>query len=474
MMHASCDPDPSMAVRRRIWLPAAGLIALAAMVWVCAEARPLYEMLMHIMIKVPGPHPFVDFQAVASASRCWSHGVNVYVHNVCFDDVWPGQVFNYSPLWLRLPWLASLESLRVPVGILLCAGFMASLFLLPAPPGRGARATALLVLFSSAGWLALERSNFDLMMFVMIVAGIAMRGLALPWRCLGYALIACAGLLKFYPFMAMAVVLRERFTTLAAVAAASIAALACLVFLTHDELSLMAHGLPEPSIYTLQFGMLDLPTGLGATLARHLQSARHWDPVAARAIGTHAATMLLLVLALASATVACLIGRACRLPAALALLPPRMLDCAGAGAVLLCGCFFSGRNVIYRGIFLLLVLPALATLSRTAPTSWGRALCRAAGPLMVFVVWEPCLETMLFVAGLTVQIPYRGDAYLWLPQTPAGYALWLFSELAWWCIVTLLLAVAGAFVIRADAWADLGACIARMRKARGAQAVQGL
>jgi hypothetical protein len=35
----------------------------------------------------------------------------------------------------------------------------------------------------------------------------------------------------------------------------------------------------------------------------------------------------------------------------------------------------------------------------------------------------------------------------------AGYILWLAGELAWWWIITLLLAVLGAFVGRTELWA---------------------
>ena len=35
---------------------------------------------------------------------------------------------------------------------------------------------------------------------------------------------------------------------------------------------------------------------------------------------------------------------------------------------------------------------------------------------------------------------------------PAGYLLWLFNELSWWWIVTVLLALLAAFVFNSQLW----------------------
>jgi hypothetical protein len=139
-------------------------------------------------------------------------------------------------------------------------------------------------------------------------------------------------------------------------------------------------------------------------------------------------------------------------------LPTRQLDFLVAGAALISGCFFASQSVIYRGIFLLLALPGLAELSRQIPTASGRRLFGSAGPAVVFVLWTPFLDECLNLAGLSARLQYIGvspqtalllhypNNYNNFPSSTWGYWLWLASELAWWWIITLLLAVLGAFV----------------------------
>ena len=62
---------------------------------------------------------------------------------------------------------------------------------------------------SWATMLAMERGNTDLLMFATAVlfAHVAMR--SAPSRCAGYVLVLGAGLLKFYPLVMLALVIRE-------------------------------------------------------------------------------------------------------------------------------------------------------------------------------------------------------------------------------------------------------------------------
>ena len=128
------------------------------------------------------------------------------------------------------------------------------------------------------------------------------------------------------------------------------------------------------------------------------------------------------------------------------------------------GCFFASQSVIYRGIYLLLALPGLAELSRQIPTPSGRRLFGSAGAAIVFVLWTPFLDECLNLAGLSARLQYIGLAprtalllhypnnYNNSPSSTLGYGLWLASELAWWWIITLLLAVLSAFLVRTELW----------------------
>jgi hypothetical protein len=145
-------------------------------------------------------------------------------------------------------------------------------------------------------------------------------------------------------------------------------------------------------------------------------------------------------------------------------LPTRQTDFLFTGAALICGCFFASQSVIYRGIYLLLALPGLAELSRRQQTPLRRRLFASAGAAIVFVLWTPFLDQCLKFVGLTGPVAYIGlarrtallnhyDNYDNFPGFTLGYVLWLAGELAWWWIITLLLAVLGAFVARTELWA---------------------
>lgn len=443
---------PSKLLLSRYAVPTVGLGALALFIFLYVSYPATYLFIMKIMIKGAAPRPFADLEWIPSSIRCWSDGVNVYVNNTCYD-VWTGVKFNYSPLWLRARFLLPLEKSTYPAGILMCVIFFASLASLPPPQRLRDQAAVLLVTLSCGTFLAMERGNIDLVMFVLFIAALNLRGLALPFRLAGYALILLAGLLKFYPVVALIIVLRERVPVVVAVAIASVTALATLVLAYHQEFGWMAQNLPPPSYFTLQFSAMDLPGGIGVSVAKILVKVLHQDVGAAQAVGVLISRGLLLILVVATVVVAVVLGRRYRLPCTLAQLPARQTDYLVTGAALICGCFFAGPNVIYRGMFLLLALPGLATMSRTIAAAAGRRAFASACAAIAFVLWIPLLEACLSGIGWATPLPYGLKIYDSFPGFSAAYVLWLASELAWWWIITLLLAVLGAFVVRTESWA---------------------
>jgi hypothetical protein len=136
-------------------------------------------------------------------------------------------------------------------------------------------------------------------------------------------------------------------------------------------------------------------------------------------------------------------------------------------------------NAIYRGMYLLLALPGFAELSRQTLTPLGRPLFASAGAAIVFVLWTAFLDQCLVFGGLTGRLNYTGmarqvaplyydtayDLYNNISDT-LGYVLWLAGELAWWWIITLLLAVLGAFVVRTELWGLFAVCCGNKRAPR--------
>jgi hypothetical protein len=436
---------------------------LAFFVFIYIKYSAIYFFLMKAMIKVPAPHAFADWEYVPSAIRCWWEGVDVYVDNTCFK-VWPDpQPFPYSPLLLRATFLRTGENWINATMLPVCVLFFLSLATLPPPGSWRDLVITLFATLSCATFLVMERGNADLILFLMIVAAIDLRRLPLAFRLGGCGLIMLAGLVKFYPFMALIGVLRERLVVLAAVSVASMAALAVLLFY-HHELALMSANLPAPSYFMLQFSSANLPAGIGVFVGKVLERLLHADAGTARATGALATYALLPILIVSAITGAFIIGHRCQLPGIQTRLPTRQTDFLFTGAALISGCFFASQSVIYRGIYLLLALPGLAELSRRQQTPLRRRLFASAGAAIVFVLWMPFLDQCLKFVGLTEPVAYIGlarrtallyhyDNYDNFPGFTLGYVLWLAGELAWWWIITLLLAVLGAFVARTELWA---------------------
>jgi hypothetical protein len=441
----------SWFIQSRLLVPTGGLTLLAIFTVLYTYHPAIYFFIMDAMIKFPAPRVFADGEWIWSSIKCWSEGVNVYVNNTCYD-VWPDTSYSYSPLLLRATFLQHLEVWPKLTGLLIAVLFFLSLASLPLRRKSRDQALTLLVMVSGGTFLAIERGNLDLMMFLLVIAALNLLRLPLLFRLAGYFLIALAGLLKFYPFVALIVVLRERTAVLVAVAIASLAALATLVLTYHQELVWMVGNIQTPSYFTLQFGAANLPKGLGITAAKILERVFDEDASTARSIGDSMARSLMPILVVATGAAGVVLGRYHRLPSVMARLSARELDFLIAGAAVISGCFFAGQNVIYRGIFFLLVVPSLMVLSDIHPNAIGCRIFKGTCIAIVFVLWIPFLEMCLFRAGLTTRLIYEADPYVEFPGSEAGYLLWLFSELAWWWIITVLLAVLGSYVVQTELW----------------------
>ena len=440
-----------------------GLLALGFVTFLYMKHPYLYMKLINGIIKFRAPHPFIDWEYVPSAIRCWAEGVDVYIDNTCYNVGGHPQPYPYSPLLLRATFLAAGEHWINVTMLSICVLFFLSLATLTPPHDGGELIIALFATLSCATFLGVERGNADLILFLMIVAGIHLRVLPLAFRLGGCGLIVLAGLVKFYPFVALIVVLRERLLVIAAVAVASVAALATLLFY-HHELGLMAANLPAPSYFTMQFGSANLPSGIGLSVGKIMEKLGYANAHGAQAVGALVARAVLPILVVSAIGAAFLIAGRCDLRLVEARLAARQLDFLVAGAALISGCFFASQSVIYRGIYLLLALPGLAELSRQITTPLGRRLFGSVGAAIVFVLWRPFLSECLNLAGLSARLQYIGLApraalllhypnnYNNFPSSTFGYGLWLASELAWWWIITLLLAVLIAFVGRAEPW----------------------
>jgi len=411
----------------RFAAPAAGLAAMTALALLYQfEPHYYFRILLFSGIE-PFSYPFLDFSILTSVD-CWQRGVDVYVSNPC--DVL-ARPYNYPPIWLRFAFLPGGEWSNL-FGLCLAILFFLALALLP-PPRTGKELTLRLVAtLSPVTAYAVERANIDLLMFVIATsAGVLLLG-PLRRRVAAYALIVIAGLLKIYPLVLLVLTLRERprmFLWVNAVAAAVVVA-SGLYF--YAELIKMVRNLPESWTLSDSFGARLIPD----LIAELVDWTMHRGLVMVGLVKI--ATFAVLFLAMAGWFFH--IVRWSNFRFALARLPEPEKIYLVIGATLIGGCFFAGSSIGYRGIHLLFALPGLLAMARMKDDLRVRRAAKLGCVLVValtwvgFFTWQAGSAEALFPQILTALI---GNTF----GIRLTHFLWFLSEIAWWQIVTLFVAI---------------------------------
>jgi hypothetical protein len=444
-------PKPNVVV------PLAGLAFLAMATWLYHAAPGAYGHILQALMLRPFPHPFIDWEFMPTAITCWHKGVDVYQDNTCYTPVPHGQ-FNYSPLWLRAWFLPDGRRWINLFGLGFGVAFFAALATLPSQRSLRDLSVTALASLSSLVTFAIERANVDIVIFLLAVLGGHLLTGRLFARLGGYGAFLFAGLLKFYPLVLMVTVLRERLRTAIILGALALVIMAALAASFQTELSHVGKAIPAGSYFTDLFGAVDLPYGL-SQLITVAAGALGVGGYAATVVLGHVLPVLLLGILFAGALVcAVILSERHSVRAAFAALPIREGGLLTVGAVLVCGCFFVGQSVGYRGIFLLLVLPGLLRLSHDAKSKTLRGIARHTCWAVVFVMWVLSLQWSFVAAGLARET----IAY----DSPIGLVHWLLHELAWWWIVTVLLSVLYSFMMDSAASRDLRALAGNVARRR--------
>lgn len=385
----------------------------------------VYEAIIRFWGVTPGSFgPFLDMHGLTAAWQCHRLGIDVAVSDPC--DVMR-RPFNYGPLWLPLAYLAPGPGFGDALGWGCGFMFIASLFALP--PAKSLIETGLRVAATLSPMVvfALERGNPDLVIFMLALLVGVLAASPSRLRFGAYALIIIAGLLKYYPFALLALTLRERPARFIAVNLAALASAALMAALYWSDL---VRGMPliaAGPYFTDLFAAKNLPFGLVAALGTLAGYAPDTPPPGASLL---AGALFLLL------TAACiaLAARILTLPewrTTLAKLTPLESSFLLIGGLLVCGCFFAGQSISYRGTLLLLVLPGFLALRRHAHGPGLKRLCTAAGMVTVVLMWRVFLRVhfveLLELAGL--------------PGTMVSalrLEFWMACELAWWFLVAMM------------------------------------
>lgn len=380
----------------------------------------------------PVKEPFLDLRYIFAGVECWAKGVNVYISNPC-DPL--GRPHGYSPLWLRFVFLPS-QSWTVVAGLIVDLVFLIALSAFPSPQSRGEVAIMLAAALSPPVVFALQRANVDVLIFLMLLAAARLWIGRSSRRMLSYGLVTFAGLLKFYPLIVLALAVREKLKTCAAILGIAGILLIGFVAYFHTELVEMTRNIPTGGYYMGDmFGAENFPDGITAA---YLGTSGGWFGIALWS------ALFALTLAVAAATFLLLAGRH-----EIARLAPLESALLLFGAVVVCGCFFAGQNVGYRGIFLLFPVPGLFALHRRSSDRRARRLAAQACTLVLFVLWQGILTwnaNALDAARMWLDAPFASA--LWI-------ALWSARELAWWLLAGILSGIVLCFVVESPAFDGL-------------------
>lgn len=359
---------------------------------------------------------FLDSYAVLASSDAARAGLSPDAPN-------PYDVFQrshkYSDWWFVAGQMGLTRQDNFRVGLAWVLMFLAAAFSVLRPRSQREAAWLALLMMSPPIYLAINRANNDLVIFILLaVAALALRGQE-SWRvALAVVVMALAAGLKFYPVVAAVVFLLlrpARRLLLASVVAALVLGVVLVsvwatlkrgAFSIHPALHLfggriwlMNFGLPG-SIATVM-----AVAGLAAGMAGLARSGWLRTPDEPAGDGTEHAAFVI-------------------------------------GAAVLVGCFLAGVSFSYRLIFGLLLAPWLWRVAHEAASSpRRRQLARLAGWLLLGAMWADgliCLVVNVLFAPLSAA-RLEEIEFIWLIVTQPFVWL-LLMLLAGWLIETILTA----------------------------------
>src|SRR3984893_5896600 len=363
----------------RYIIPLLGLMLLAIFSVIYLADTEAYSRALKVWGIIPFIYPFLDWEAVSAAIRCWNNNIDVYIADPC--DVL-NRPHLYSPLWLRATFIPTDRVWTMPIGIGIILAFLLSLFWIVKPANWRELIVFTLACTSTMTVYALERCNVDVILFIMlVVAGVLSTG-PLASRILSYALILLAGLLKFYPLIVFLTALRERPRTFFAIAAASGLIVVGFFYRFRTEIAATLNNAPYGGHASELFGSVNLPVGGPRYALLLFPGLEQFDwfttlPVA-----------IMAVLLIVTAVQVIRLARDGKLAAAFAKMPERDAMFLVIGAALIAGCFFAGQSVGYRGVHLIFVVAGLVAMRSAADTRNTRATLSQALMIVVFLMWE--------------------------------------------------------------------------------------
>lgn len=411
-----------MTPSNRLFLPAIFLAAVTtlALLYLSGAEPVLRSFLGAYLIHYDFP-PFGDAHGITSAMACERQGIETYLGNPCH---YKPVGFVYPPIWKLLRFLPVDGSWTVAFALSFIAAFALALGFIP--PSQTARGRLLMVLaaISPATFMAVNYGNNDLFVFAVLVAAIGALGFAGRYQALGYGLLEFAGLLKYFPFAAIGWAAAERPRTAAIVAGTLAVVLFAFAVLAGDQLPLSLHSMVTMSSGSYVFGLKNL-----GVMAMELGLV---GPSGALAIRIVLTAGLLVAGWQRSKRYAALDLAGCMTPAQWRFLI--------IGALVLVGTYLGNQNLVYRMIFVLLLLPGLDALRQVPGERFGQMALVA-----VFLMF-------LFPLRMHIEDLFAAGSEARFLASVAGIVL---REALWFGFATTLLGLIFAFQRNGQIWQRL-------------------
>jgi hypothetical protein len=280
---------------------------------------------------------------------------------------------------------------------------------------------------------ALERANPDVLLFLVALATGILAECCLSMRVIGYFVALLAALLKYYPIMILVIVFRE---TRSIFVVLTLLILGCLSLFWAKYHADIIRGLPSIAhgpYNTDLFAGKNLPFLLGEAAGSAAEPSS-W----ASAVQWMVSAGIYAILLGGSLRICGKLLGVRELRDALGALAGRERLFLVIGSAVIAGCFFAGQSTGYRGVIFLLTIPGLLALSRT-PCHGIRKLSLGTAVVIVLVMWSECFRHGLDLFLDTLSVSQMLVGYLKI-------LFWLFRELAWWWIISVMLAVLVDFV----------------------------
>jgi hypothetical protein len=150
-----------------------------------------------------------------------------------------------------------------------------------------------------------------------------------------------------------------------------------------------------------------------------------------------------MILGFAAVVLAVLMARSGELAGAFAQLTEAERIFLLIGGVVMVGCFFAGQSFRYRSVFLLFALPAMTALWFGRYGRLTTRLFAITSVCVVFVMWGYYLARPVGVVAAMLPGPSMVGALI-------KTAFWIGRDLAWWWVISVLLAATLLIVARSE------------------------